>query len=109
VGETAHHLLHAFTYAPGAFHEFDQALLAELFPAWLVLLDGAVGEKQHPVTAPQDLLADLRRRPTETDRQGCRLPAAGQRGGHGSAARGVTGATHCRWPGARCPGASLRS
>ena len=32
MGETAHHLLHAFTYAPGAFHEFDQARLAELSP-----------------------------------------------------------------------------
>ena len=61
--------------------------LAELFPAGLVLLDGAVGEKQHPVAAPQDLLADLRRGPAETDRQGGQgSPAAGQPGGRGSAA-----------------------
>ena len=69
-GETAHRLLDAFAYLVGAFHEADQALHAELLPARLVFLEGTVGEEQHPVAAPELVLADDWRGSAEADREG---------------------------------------
>src|SRR5579872_167182 len=68
-GETARRLLDALADLAGAFQEVDQALNAELLPARLVFLEGAVGEEQHPVAAPELVLADDWRGPAEADRE----------------------------------------
>ncbi len=69
-GQTPRHLLHVSTQ--GALNKIDHAFLAELLPAGCMLLDETVGEEQHPVTAPERLLADLRDVTTEADGQGSR-------------------------------------
>jgi hypothetical protein len=72
VRQGPNYLLHAASSVVGVLHEADKALLAELLLAGPVLLDDTVGEEQHPVTAAELFLADVRCGTADPDRKGSR-------------------------------------